>query len=154
MGDNWYSDRRQDHVKLSPLGKCPIKWTDLLVVTIVTIINVVNDLTWITLQWNSSWRMASLSSNPVISWVLSSYFCLSYFDLLILVTTLVSSNFSYGRNMFLYLAKIEDQDILHSCEKFCIFYPHFTVLQSGTDIISHTYVRYLLSSIWTRVRTY
>ena len=74
MGDNWYSDRRQDHVKLSPLGKCPIKWTDLLVVTIVTIINMVNDLTWITLQWNSSWRMASLSSNPVISWVLSSYF--------------------------------------------------------------------------------
>jgi len=27
-------------------------------------------------------------------------------------------------------------------------------IQSGTDTISHTYVRYLLSSIWTRVRIY
>lgn len=54
--------RRQSHMKLSSMGKCSIKHTDLFNVIIGTMINFMTDLTS---QWKSIQSTASFAFNPV-----------------------------------------------------------------------------------------
>jgi hypothetical protein len=51
------TQRGQCHMKLSPMGKCPIIHIDLFDVTVETIINVMNDL-------NTKIQMARFAFNP------------------------------------------------------------------------------------------
>ena len=64
--------RRRGHINLSPMGKCMIQCIDLFNVTVITIINVMNDSTS---QWKWSQKMESFSFNPdYVCGVLPSYF--------------------------------------------------------------------------------